>query len=66
MYPFMFPEKKFADAAEQVENLLNLVKPQGLSVLDLCYGPGRFSVVLAQKGFRVTGVDRTVFLLEKA
>lgn len=66
MYPFMFPEKKFIDAVEQVENLLNLVKLQGLSVLDLCCGPGRFSIVLAQKGFKVTGVDRTGFLLEKA
>ena len=35
-------------------------------MLDLCCGPGRFSIELAKRGFRVTGVDRTRFLLGKA
>ena len=35
-------------------------------LLDLCCGPGRCSVALAKKGFAVTGVDRTKYLLDKA
>jgi SAM-dependent methyltransferase len=35
-------------------------------VLDLCCGPARHSLVLARKGFAVTGVDRSPFLLNKA
>jgi SAM-dependent methyltransferase len=66
LYPFMFPERRFADAAEQTERLVKLTKPQGREVLDLCCGPGRLSIALAQKGFLVTGVDRTAFLLKKA
>jgi SAM-dependent methyltransferase len=66
VYPFMFPEKRFTDAAEQVEKALNLTKPSGKSALDLCCGPGRCSIALAQRGFSVTGVDRTRYLLDKA
>jgi len=66
MYPFMFPEGRFAGAAAEVEKALNLAKPKGKAVLDLCCGPGRCSVALAKAGFKVTGVDRTKFLLDKA
>jgi 2-polyprenyl-3-methyl-5-hydroxy-6-metoxy-1,4-benzoquinol methylase len=66
MYPFMFPEKRFADAYDQIDKILQLVKPRGKMVLDLCCGPGRCSIALARKGFVVTGVDRTEFLLKKA
>ncbi len=65
-YPFMFPDKRFEQAAEQMEKLLELTKFEPCDVLDLCCGPGRCSLVLARKGFRVTGVDMTAFLLDKA
>lgn len=66
LYPFMFPEERFTAAPEQVEQALALAKPNGKAALDLCCGPGRCSVALAQAGFEVTGVDRTPFLLDKA
>ena len=58
-YPFLFTEKRFADTAEQVDKALELTKPKGERGLDLCCGPGRCSIALAQRGFTVTGVDRT-------
>ena len=66
LYPFMFPEKRIADADEQIAKALALTKPPGKTVLDLCCGPGRCSIALAKKGFSVTGVDRTTYLLNKA
>ena len=66
LYPFMFSEERFADADEQMTKVLALTKPAGKSVLDLCCGPGRCTIALAKKGFSVTGVDRTKFLLDKA
>lgn len=73
-YPIMFGEARFAGASGEVERLLALAgitpgvnpgaKPP--AVLDLCCGPARHSLVLAQKGFQVTGVDRSSFLLGKA
>ncbi len=65
-YPLLFPEERFAAATEQVEQALALAKPGGKNALDLCCGPGRCSIVLAEAGFRVTGVDRTRFLLDQA
>jgi SAM-dependent methyltransferase len=66
LYPFMFPEKRFVEADEQVAKALALTKPAGTSALDLCCGPGRCSVALAQRGFSVIGVDSTKYLLDKA
>jgi SAM-dependent methyltransferase len=66
LYPFMFPEKRFAAVAAQIGQLLKLTKPKGKAVLDLGCGPGRWAIPLAQKGFSVTGVDRTKFLLSVA
>ena len=66
LYPFMFPEQRIAAADEQVTQALALTSPAGKSVLDLCCGPGRCSIALAKRGFSVTGVDKTKFLLDKA
>jgi len=66
IYPFLFPERRIAATPEQVRKVLKLTKPRGKKVLDLCCGPGRCSIVLAKKGFKVTGVDRTRFFLDVA
>jgi SAM-dependent methyltransferase len=55
----MFTEKRFEDAPEEIEKVLALIKPKGKAVLDLCCGPGWYSIDLVRKGFKVTGVDRT-------
>jgi SAM-dependent methyltransferase len=66
LYPFMFSERRIAEADAQMTKVLALTKPAGKTVLDLCCGPGRCSIALAKRGFRVTGVDRTAYLLNKA
>lgn len=66
LYPFMFPECEFENAEDQVDNALDLVGLQEGYVLDLACGPGRHATALAKKDFRVTGVDLSSFLLQKA
>jgi SAM-dependent methyltransferase len=66
VYPFMFPDTSYAAAAEQVGHLLALTGLTAGTVLDLACGPGRYTIPLAQRGFRVTGVDCTPLLLDKA
>jgi SAM-dependent methyltransferase len=65
-YPFMFPESRFVATADQIDAVLDLAQPRGRAVLDLCCGPGRCAIALAERGFQVTGVDLTEFLLAKA
>jgi SAM-dependent methyltransferase len=65
-YPVLFPEERFEIAQEQVDTILELLDFKGGSILDLACGPGRHSVILAMKGFKVTGVDLSRFLLTKA
>jgi SAM-dependent methyltransferase len=65
-YPYMFPPERFSAAREEISRIMGLTQCNGGSVLDLCCGPGRHAVEFAQRGFRVTGVDRSPFLLERA
>jgi SAM-dependent methyltransferase len=65
-YPSMFSERRFQAAPEEVDRLLTLSGVSQGAVLDLCCGPARHALLLAQKGFQVTGVDRSAFLLTKA
>jgi SAM-dependent methyltransferase len=66
LYPFVFSDRRFADAPAEVDRVLTLAKPRGRRALDLCCGPGRCSIALARRGYAVTGVDRTRFLLARA
>jgi len=66
LYVFMFPDNAFAAAEEQVEKIIQLSGVKSGAALDLCCGPGRHIIPLAKRGFQVTAVDRSSFLLEKA
>ncbi|HET9218642.1 MAG TPA: methyltransferase domain-containing protein [Terriglobia bacterium] len=65
-YGHLFPETRFASAIETVDKALVLAQPQGSAALDLACGPGRCSIALAKRGFKVTAVDCTSYLLDKA
>lgn len=65
--PLMFSRQRWEAAATEIDHILALLSPDsGSSVLDLGCGPGRHSLELARRGYRVTGVDRTEQFLERA
>ena len=65
--PVMFTQERFDNAPAETDQILTLLKIRpGAAVLDLCCGPGRHSVELARRGFKVTGVDRTRAFLARA
>jgi SAM-dependent methyltransferase len=65
-YPYMFDQERFDRAEAEVDQLLALLATDGGSVLDMACGPGRHAIELAKRDFKVTGVDRSPFLLSKA
>jgi len=67
MAPKMFGEAAWLTAIEQMDHVVTLLRltPDQI-ILDLCCGPGRHSLTLARRGFRVTGVDRTAAYLARA
>ena len=65
-YPWMFGERQMAAAPGEVDRVLALSGIERGRILDLCCGAARHALILAQKGFEVTGVDRSAFLLDKA
>jgi SAM-dependent methyltransferase len=63
----MFDEDRWAEVPAVVDSIEALAKPpRGASVLDACCGPGRHSLELASRGYRVTGIDITGSYLEAA
>ncbi len=65
-YPYMFSAERFAAAPDEVARIIVLARCRGGSLLDLCCGPGRHAVEFAKRGFQVTAVDKSPFLLERA
>lgn len=66
MYDWLFPPERFETACQEVEKMIELTGIQSGHVLDLCCGPGRHTYELAKRGFFVTAVDASEFLLNEA
>ena len=69
LYPVLFPEERLRFGEEEIPKVLRLAglpEVTDAAALDLCCGPGRHAVPLARRGLRVTAVDRTRFLLDRA
>lgn len=66
----MFSEQDFDQAADQINDLIELTEldPESITgpVLDLGCGPGRHSIPLQATGFNVTGIDISPYLIERA
>lgn len=62
----MFSGRRRAEVASVVAKSPLFDFPAGARVLDLCCGPGLYLVPLAGSGYRVTGVDLSPLMLERA
>lgn len=65
-YPFVFPSYTWSNARIEIDFLLDQCSSVSSSCLDLCCGVGRHSVELARRGFSVTAVDSSRFLIAQA
>ena len=65
-YNLLYKEKDYAGEAEYVHKLIQKYQPGAKSILDLGCGTGRHDILLAEKGYSVTGVDRSEEMLAVA
>jgi len=66
IHDFIFAPARLKAAKGEVDSIIRLTKIKKGAALDLCCGPGRCSIALAKRKFKVTGVDRTKYLLDRA
>ena len=65
--PLLFNQQRQSLAKEQVNKIEKLLQiDESAQILDLCCGNGRHSIELSERGFDVTGVDRTERYIEAA
>lgn len=66
-YLNLYKHRNNSDAKKIVNLLLNNFSfPQSSSLLDLACGNGRHSILFAKKGFNVTGIDLSEYLISSA
>ena len=65
-YNLLYKDKDYAGETEYVKSLIGKHNPGALSILDLGCGTGRHDLLLAEKGYEVTGVDRSEEMLAVA
>ena len=65
-YNLFYKDKDYAGEAEHVQSLIQKHRPGAKDILDLGCGTGRHDFLLAEKGYEVTGVDRSKEMLSIA
>jgi SAM-dependent methyltransferase len=64
--PKLFSQEQWQKGVTDVENVERLLHlKRGMTVLDLCCGPGRHSMEFLRRGYKVTSVDRTTIYLDE-
>ena len=65
-YNLLYKDKDYAGEAEYVHNLIRKYKTGATRILDLGCGTGRHDLLLADMGYKVTGVDQSEEMLAVA
>jgi SAM-dependent methyltransferase len=65
-YDALYADKDYLAEAEYVHGLIERFNPGSRDVLDLGCGTGCHAIRLAERGYRVTGVDRSDAMLDRA
>ena len=65
-YDLLYRDKNYAGEADYIQRLIERERPGSKTVLDLGCGTGRHDFLLAERGYRVTGVDMSADMLQVA
>lgn len=62
-YDLLYEDKDYVGEVEYIDRLIKKYSPKAASILDLGCGTGRHAYLLAEKGYRVYGVDLSADML---
>lgn len=66
-YMRLYRHRTDAEARRAVHVVLDVAGiPRGSRILDLCCGYGRHALALAEDGYHVTGLDSSIYLIDRA
>jgi len=65
-YDLLYKDKDYAGEAKYIRSLIEQHRAGARSALDLGCGTGRHALLLAESGYRMTGVDRSLDMLAAA
>ncbi|MBY0518487.1 MAG: class I SAM-dependent methyltransferase [Bacteriovoracaceae bacterium] len=65
-YDALYKDKDYKGEAEFITHLIHKYAPNAKSILNIGCGTGQHDVFLAEKGFHITGVDRSEHMIEIA
>ena len=65
-YDLLYRDKDYVAEAGYVDDLIRTHAPGAKSVLNLGCGTGNHDIILAEKGYRITGIDRSAESIQKA
>jgi SAM-dependent methyltransferase len=66
VYDLLYKDKDYRGEADYIHSLIQAWAPQAHSVLDVGCGTGRHALLLAEKGYEMTGVDLSPRMIEQA
>ena len=66
-YDLLYKDKDYEAEVDFLESIFNQYSKNKIStILDLCCGTGSHAIILNRKGYKVTGVDASEVMLDKA
>lgn len=65
-YELLYRDKDYAEEASFIRKILSTYVPQSQKLLELGCGTGKHATLLAEQGYTVHGVDRSIKMLQQA
>lgn len=66
LYDWFYQEKDYSSECDLIETVFKRYQIAPQTILDLGCGTGSHAIILAQRGYKVTGVDRSPYMLTTA
>lgn len=65
-YDLLYQDKDYRAEVDYVHELIQKHKPEARTILELGSGTGRHALLLAERGYSITGIERSESMLHKA